>query len=145
MVQFWHSVVHCRFFRQWTGVSMGTLTGLWICSLMHSKLWSTWFSDTWWLSLIINKIFSFHWYQIDSIDFFIYFFCEIRPDELLSAHQWALCTRDPVHWSPFLWPHLVSTDHSTLGIPHKTCCFADDMNQPSSHGNSAKIKVKSQK
>ena len=43
VVQFWCSQAH---FQQWTGVSMGTLTGLWLCSPIHNKRLCTVYSDT---------------------------------------------------------------------------------------------------
>lgn len=46
MVQLSCLCAHCWCFRHWTRVSMGTLTGLWLCSPTHNKLLCTVYSDT---------------------------------------------------------------------------------------------------
>ncbi len=47
MVQFCRLLAHYRYFRKWTGIIMGTLTSLWLCSPIRSKLWCTCISEPW--------------------------------------------------------------------------------------------------
>ena len=92
-LQFWCSCFHCWCFRRWTGVSMGTLTGLRLCSPYTTNC------D----ALCILTHFYQNQHQIWAtvalpLDW------TIGPAFAPHVHQWALAAHDPVAGSPVLVP-----------------------------------------
>ena len=134
VVQFWCSRAHCRCFQQWTDVSMGTLTGLWLHSPICNKLWCTVCSDTYLLEPALT--FSAIWATVA---------CLIRPCGPAFSphvHQWALTAHDlvAIQRSSILGPLLTCTDHCRPGTPHNSCSFGHALTQLSSHHNLPLVK-----
>jgi len=86
VVQFWCSRAHCWPLWRWTGVSMGTLTGLRLCNPIRNKLMNCVF---WHLSIRTSINFlSNSSYSSSSV----------------FVHHWASATHDPVAGSPLFLP-----------------------------------------
>ena len=125
---FWCSHAHCRYFWQWTVVSMDTLNGLWL----HRPVYITNCDALFWhLSIRTNmNFFNNLSYRSSSVglDHAVQPLVPTRINEHLPP-----MTQSPVHWFSFLGPLMIGTDHCKPGTPHKSSSFGDALTQLSSH------------
>lgn len=135
MFQFLCSHAHCWNFWQCTGVNMGTLNGLCLCSpiatnsnalciLTHEVLSESALTSTFGATVT----------QLVGLT--------IQANNHCYQMQWALATHDPLAnllFSP--WTTLRDTDYCTQVTLKKSCSFGDALTQSSSHHTLVLVKL----
>lgn len=122
-VQFRCSLAHCWHFGQWTGVRMGSLTGLHLFSPIRNKLWCTVYS--------------------------IYALVDVGSDHMgqllfpvyISEGHWLPMSLSLVHPISFLGLLLIDADHCRPGTRHRSGSIGDTLTSLLSRHSSALVKL----